>query len=282
MNLQNRYKNLKLILFDLDGTLLSDDGQIGLESKKLIVKLQMLGVHFTFATGRLHSAIIAYASELKLNTPIISLDGCLIKSYPDNNLIYEAYVKEKHVKRAVDFGGRYLINIALCHGDAIYYTESNSLIPQIVDKFGAKYQKVESYDDCLKNTLEVVFAGDNREVIKYVKGKMEFPYTIGLNTSYFKSQSYGGIYYLELRRSGSSKQTGLFRLLKHFKIKIEETAVVGDWYNDISLFQTNALKIALGNAVAEIRMLADVRIEKSNNDDGAALFLEKVLKAKTG
>lgn len=282
MNLHNRYKNLKLILFDLDGTLLSDAGQIGQESKKLIPKLQKTGVHFTFATGRLHSAITLYADELKLNSPLISLDGCLIKSYPDNKLIYEAYVKEKHVKKAINFADKYLINIALCHGDAIYYTENNSVIPQIVDKFGAKFEEVDSYDDYTKKTLEVVFAGDNREVIKYIKGKMEFPYSVGLNTSYFKSQSYGGIYYLEIRKTGSSKQTGLFRLLKYYKLKIEEAAVVGDWYNDVSLFQTNALKIALDNAVPEIKKLADVRIEKTNNDDGSAMFLENVLRAKTG
>jgi len=128
MELTDKYKNLELILFDLDGTLLSNDGKIGEESKKIIPKLQEKGVHFTFATGRLHSAITNYADELKINSPLISLDGCLIKSHPDNKIFYEAYVKDKHVKKAISFAEKYLINIALCHADAIYFTENNSII----------------------------------------------------------------------------------------------------------------------------------------------------------
>jgi Cof subfamily protein (haloacid dehalogenase superfamily) len=282
MDISKRYKDLKLILFDLDGTLLADDSSIGAETKKLIPRLQQKGVNFTFATGRLHSAITCYAEELKLNSPLISLDGCLIKKYPSNELLYEAYIKEKHVKKALQYAEKYLINIALCHDEAIYYTENNSVIPQILDKFGARYQEVPTYNGYLDKTLEVVFAGDNKDVIKYVRSRMEFPYSAGLNTSYFKSQSFGGIYYLEIRRKGSSKRTGLFRLLKYFKIRIEQTAVVGDWYNDVSLFETGALKIALSNAVAEIKRMADVVVDKSNNEDGAAVFLENVLRAKAG
>lgn len=281
MDIKKRYQKLKLILFDLDGTLLSDNGKIGEETKKLVAKLQQKGVHFSFATGRLHSAITAYANELNIKNPLISLDGCLIKSHPDNELFFESYIKEKQIKKAISFAERYLINIALCHDEAIYYTEHNSVIPQIMDKFGACYVEVDSYSPHLKNTLEVVFAGDNKDVMKYVRDRLTFPYTWGVNTSYFKSQSYDGVYYLEMRRSGSSKKTGLFRLLKYFKISIQETAVVGDWYNDVVLFQTEALKVSLDNAVPEIKRMSDIIIEKSNNQDGAAVFLENVLRAKS-
>lgn len=281
MEIKRKYKKLKLILFDLDGTLLSDEGKIGSETKKLIPKLQEKGINFSFASGRLHSAITAYAGELNIRSPLISLDGCLIKSYPENKLFFESYVKEKHVLKAISYAEKYLVNIALCHDEAIYYTENNSVIPQIMDKFGAHYEEVSSYSDYCTRTLEVVFAGDNKDVIKYIKSRLEFPYSMGVNTSYFKSQRYGGIYYLEMRRSGSSKKTGLFRLLKHFKNSIHETAVVGDWYNDVALFQTEALKIALSNAVPEIKRMADVVLDKTNNEDGTAEFLENVLKAKT-
>ena len=66
------------------------------------------------------------------------------------------------------------------------------------------------------------------------------------------------------------------------KIKPEEAAVVGDWYNDISLFKTNAYKVALANAVPEIKRMSNLITEKSNNEDGTAEFLEKLLKSKIG
>jgi Cof subfamily protein (haloacid dehalogenase superfamily) len=282
MVLENRLKRIKLIVFDLDGTLLNRSGEIGERSKQLIKELEKTGVHFSFATGRLHSAITSYAQELELKSPLISLDGCLIKSYPENTKLFESTLRKKHVEKAIEYAERYLINIALCHGDAIYFTEYNSIIPRITDKFGARYEEVHSYEDCMDNTLEILCAGENSNLIKYVQQRMDFPYMFGITSASFRSQKHEGIYFLEIRRKGSSKKTGVLRLLKHFKLNIHEAAVCGDWYNDISLFQTDALKVAVANAVHEIKELADIVLEKNNEEDGIAEFLEKVLKAKAG
>jgi HAD-superfamily hydrolase, subfamily IIB len=282
MELENILKNIKLIVFDLDGTLLNSAGNIGERSKQMIKELKEWDVHFSFATGRLHSAITSFAEELDLKSPLISLDGCLIKSFPDNKLIFESNLKKKHVLKAIEFAENFLINIALCHGDAIYYTEYNSIIPRITDKFGARYEEVHSYNDCVDNTLEILFAGENNDLIKYVQRRMDFPYMFGLNSASFRSQRHEGIFFLEIRRKGSSKRTGVNRLLKYFKLNIHEAAVCGDWYNDISLFQTKALKVAVANAVSEIKGYSDIILDKSNNEDGIGDFLEMVLKAKKG
>jgi hypothetical protein len=282
MDIEEKLKKLKLIVFDLDGTLLSDDGNVGDKTKLLIKELKKLDVRFSFASGRLHSAITALADELKIKAPLISLDGSLIRSFPDDKVLYEYSLKRKHVLKAIFFAEKCLVNIALCHGNAIYYTENNSIIPRIMDKFGARYEEIYDYDGYIDNTLEVVFAGDNKEAIKYIQGRMDIPYMFGVNTSYFKSQRNVGIYYLEVRRKGANKKTGVYHLLKYFKLKIDQTAVMGDWYNDIALFQTSALKVALANAVPEIKKYADIELSKTNNEDGAGEFLEMVLKAKVG
>ena len=280
MEFEDKLKRIKLIVFDLDGTLLNSSGAIGERSKQLVKELEGLDVHFSFASGRLHSAITSFAEELNLKSPLVSLDGCLIKSFPDNKLIFESNLKRHHVIMAIDFAEKFLINIALCHGDAIYYTENNSVIPQITDKFGARYQEVQSYNGCIDNTLEILFAGENNNLIKYVQGRMDFPYMFGLNNASYRSQRHEGIFFLEVRRKGSSKKTGVLRLLKYFRLNINETAVCGDWYNDLSLFQTKALKIAVANAVSEIKGCADIILEKNNNEGGIADFLEMVLNAK--
>jgi Cof subfamily protein (haloacid dehalogenase superfamily) len=273
-------RDIELIVFDIDGTLLSDDGRIGDETPRLISQLKEKGVKFSMATGRLPSAVTAFAEELEIDVPLISLDGCLIKSYPGSQVIFESFVKSKHVKRTLEFSAKYLINICLCHDDAIYYTDNNSLIPQITEKFGAKFQMVDSYDDYVDRTLEVLMAADNKEALKYVFDKMSFPYCTGLNKSFFRSHTYENIYYLEIRRKGSSKGKGLQRLMKYLNIRPERTAVIGDWYNDLSLFQAKTTNVAVANAVAELKRKADIVTEKSNNEDAVAEFLEKVLKSK--
>ncbi len=278
----SKLKNLKLIVTDLDGTLLNDYNEITTNSIDLITKLRAKGVNFSFASGRLHSAITEHAETLKLNAPLISLDGALIKNYPTGEVLFHSYIKEKHVLKAISLAEKYLLKIALCHDEAIYYTEHDALIPKLLDKFGAEYKEVYDFKGLTNKVLEIVITGDMRESLKYVNAKLSFPYSWGINVSQYKSQRVPGQYYLEVRRQGCSKGDGLLRLAKTLKVKISEVAVIGDWYNDRSLFDTGAFKVAVKNAVPELIRLADFVTTKTNNEDGVAEFLELVLKAKNG
>ena len=275
-----RLKEIELVLFDVDGTLVNDNGEIGEQTKQLIMEIKKLGVLFSFASGRLHSALVPLAEELKIHLPLISLDGSSIKSISSQDYIYRSFLKDNQVKKAIEFSERYLVNIALCHAEAIYFTEESSVIPKLMDKFGAVYEVVDSYDYYTNTTLEIVFAGDNRRIVEFIRDKLSFPFTLGTSVSFFRSQSHEGIYYLEVRRSGSSKGKAMHRLIKHLNVKEVRTAVLGDWYNDLSMFESKGIKIALQNAIPEIKKAADYIIKKTNNEEGAAEFLEALLKAK--
>jgi Cof subfamily protein (haloacid dehalogenase superfamily) len=277
---RERLRKIKIIAADLDGTLLSNKGEISDRAKFLIKELKKKGVLFTFASGRLHSALITYADQIDLKIPMISLDGCLIKNNGDKNAYYDSVVPQRYVKKALKYSEQFLLNIALCHADSIYYTERNSIIPQLMEKFGAKYEEVPEYNGLTNNTLEITIASDYKDNIKYVRDKMCFPYTYGLSISYFKSHSYEGIYYLEIRKKGTNKGKALKILLNSMGIRQSETAVIGDWYNDISMFLPKVLKVTLSNSLPELKRMADVEIQKDNNNDGAADFLEMVLKTK--
>ena len=274
-----KLKNLKLIVSDLDGTLLDGSNQIGKESQKLIKSLLAKGMRFTFATGRLHSAAIEHANLLGLKTPIITLDGSMIKTL-DNNIIFDSYVSKKHVAKGIKLADFNLVNIALCHADAIYYTEHSPLVPEVIDKFGANFVEVESLDNYISETLEIVFASDYKDSVKLIEKNMTFPFAFGLNTSFYKSRRRGDSYFFEVRKHGSNKGTALARLTKYLKINLENVAVIGDWHNDEPMFETKALKIAVDNAVYAIKSKADYVTENDNQNEGVAEFLEQVLKAK--
>jgi Cof subfamily protein (haloacid dehalogenase superfamily) len=280
MSDKERLKNIKIVVSDLDGTLLKNDGSVGVETKKLIRELHNYDVLFSFATGRLHSAVTDIAKELEMKNPIISLDGSLIVDYPSGEIIFESFLKKKYVEKAVKFAENYLLNIALCHSDAIYFTEFNTVIPNLLNKFGAKYKEVSSYDNLMDKTLEIVFVGDNKESIEFVRDKFTFPYALGCDASYYRSQSKRGLYYLDIRKTGSSKGKGLKRLLKYLHIKPHHSVVMGDWYNDISMFESDAIKVAVANSIPELIRNADHVTERSNNNEGPAEFLEMILRAK--
>lgn len=276
----NKLKKIKHIVTDIDGTLLNDYGELGLENKKLILELMKEDVLISLATGRLHSATNDLAKELSLNGYVISLDGAVIKEFKNDKTIFESFLKARHVKKAISISNDLLVNIVLCHSNSIYYTEYNSLIPSLLSKYGALYQQVSSYEEYLSGTLEIVCASDMKGSIKKMEERFNFPFSVGCTTSYFRSKKNENIFYLEIRKAGSSKGKALERLFRHIFIKPEQTAVIGDWYNDITMFQTKALKVAVANAIPELRNEADFVTGKDNNEDGVAEFFEMVLKSK--
>lgn len=278
----NLLKKLELIVFDLDGTLLNKYGEIGEKSLEYVAELKKMGVKFSFATGRLHNAITDYADQLNLNSPLISLDGAILKSYPKNEIIYESYIKPSYVKKAIKMAEEALLKVALSHDEAIYYTEGNSLVPQLMEKYEAKFEQIGSYDLYVEKALEIVICGDYKKSIKAIEEKMKFPSAFGLKTSFYKSNDQDGVYFLEIRNKKCSKGDGFLRLAKHLKINVKHSAVMGDWYNDRSLFRTKAFKVAVANAVDEIKLLSDHITKNTNNEDATAEFMQMVIEAKKG
>lgn len=271
---------IKHIVTDIDGTLLNDNGELDVESRKLLQELMKLDVMVSLATGRSHSAVVELAKELSLNGYIVSLDGSLIIKFSDDKILYESYLKKSQVKRAISLSEENLVNIVLCHANAIYYTENNSVIPTLLSKYGASYKMVDTYDDYISGTLELVCSSDMKNSIKQLEEKFNFPYSIGCNTSYFRSKKNENIFYLEIRKAGSSKGKAVARISKHLSFKAEQTIVIGDWYNDITMFQSKYVKVAVANAIPELLKTADFVTEKSNKENGVAEFFEMVLKSK--
>ena len=271
-------KKIKLIVTDLDGAILNSKNEISSSTKSLVKKLNAKGIRLTFASGRPFSAMGNFISELNIELPVISLDGCCI-CYPESGqVIYESFVPAKYVSNALSLADEYLLNVVLCQNKAIYYTDSNSVVKDLMYKFGARYKKISSYDEIKEKTLEIVFASDYKDNLQSVKNKLSFPNTFGLNISFYKSQRNGGIYYLEVRKKSVNKGKALIKLLRNISVDERNTAVIGDWYNDISLFKTRAFKVTLANGIPELKENADLVITKTNDQEGVAEFLEMLLK----
>lgn len=90
------------------------------------------------------------------------------------------------------------------------------------------------------------------------------------------SAAYTGIY-AEVYSKKASKGNALSALQDYLGISREETACIGDGENDLSMFEAAGVKIAMGNAVAELKEKAD-QVTGTNDRDGAAAAIEKLLK----
>lgn len=270
--LKKRLKDIKLVVTDVDGTLTNYDNELGETTKIKAKELKQKGVLLSFATQRIHSSVTKYAKELEIDIPLMSINGALIQDI-NGFILSKSIINPKKVKKALNLAEKYFVRIAVCYNDEILYTENNSVLKDFMFRLGTNYRLVDSYDDYLDDVLEIIMLGNEKNVIKYIQSKMNFPYRLFLNAKYYRSSSKSGVYHLEIRKSGISKRTGMVKLAKYLNLKKHQIAVIGDWYNDRDLFDFGGLNIALQNAVPELKNKADYITRNNNDEDGVGEFL---------
>lgn len=273
-DLKKRFSQIKLIVSDIDGTLVNGSNELSTQSIELVRKLREKNIHFSLASQRVHSSIVPIAKELGIEIPFISLNGTLISDVKGTTVLNKSVIDRKYVDKALKLAEKYYIKIALCYNDRIVYTEDNSVIKDFLTRLGTTYTLVRSYEDYTDQVLEIIMSGNDRKNMKYVQKKMLPPFGMFIKVKYYRSQSFQGVYNIEILRKGISKRTGLQMLTKYLKIKKSEVMVFGDWYNDRDLFQFGGTNIALENAVDELKDMADYITDKSNEEDGVGHFLK--------
>ena len=85
----------------------------------------------------------------------------------------------------------------------------------------------------------------------------------------------------QIMPTGSSKATALHYLMDSWGITLRHVAAFGDDVNDVEMVQEAGLGVAMDNAVAEVKAVAD-RITASNDQDGVALVVEELLRNSIG
>ena len=273
--LKQRFRDIKLIVSDIDGTLLDNNGEIGSVTQQMINTLTGRGIKFSFATQRVLPSIVPFAKKLNITTPLVCMNGALV-SDADGNTIYKAPINPSKVRLAVELANKYYVRIALCRINEIVYTDENSVIRDFLARRGANYQLVKSYEDYYDDVLEIIVSGDNKNLVKKIQGKLNFPLKLHVNAKYYRSRSQMHVAHLEVTRSHVNKKHGLKILADHLGVKKNEVMVMGDWYNDRKLFDFGGINIALQNAVPELKHKANYITSLSNNEDGVGEFLRLV------
>jgi hypothetical protein len=85
-----------------------------------------------------------------------------------------------------------------------------------------------------------------------------------------------GLFWVSVVSAQATKLHALFRLAKLLGVQTKQIIGVGDSYNDFPLLEASGLKIAMGNAVPELKAIADF-IAPSVEEDGVATVIEKFI-----
>lgn len=262
----------KLIVTDMDGTLLGSNHEVTEENKKALKEALDKGIHVTVATGRMYSSAKSHISFLNSKVPIIACNGALIKDSITNEIIYSNHIDKEKSLKILDILEKYKVYYQ-------YYSE-DLLMCKKIDKDNKNLDKVKKL---ISNGVDLVFVPNltefiiSKDILKVVviededlsildEIRKELSKIEGLEItkSWFNN--------IEIMATGSDKGSAVKTLAKYLDIDRESIIAFGDNYNDISMLEFAGIGVAMGNADEFVKSKADY-ITSINNEDGVAKAL---------
>ncbi|MCG0275132.1 MAG: Cof-type HAD-IIB family hydrolase [Thermosediminibacteraceae bacterium] len=256
----------KLVVSDLDGTLLDDRKNVSFANLEAIKKLRDSGIMFTIATGRGERAASGFLKLLEIDIPAILFNGGEIFD-PFRGPIDVKYLEKEVLHLVLDCFKDSEIGIVTYWHDKIFISDFKPAHEIYLEREKVKYEVVKNLKD-IDEVNKVLLVGD---VSYSVKKMMELEAKTGLSINYVKSERF----YLEVLPEGVSKGRGLERLCNILGIDRQSVVAIGDNMNDLSMIKFAGLGVAVRNAEEEVKKAARL-IVPTNNEDGVAYLLEKI------
>lgn len=268
----------KLVVTDMDGTLLNSQGQVSEENKEVLKKLQEKGVHIAVATGRIYASAKIFAKYLEVKTPIIACNGAIVRKIDDNEILYESPMKKEDCLKVLD----------ICRKHNVYYHfyTDDTFFTEKLEKSALKYSEwnktlnekdrinlevIEEPYQVIKDSNEKIFKflilDDDIDLLRKIREELsQVPGIVCCKSRYDN---------LEIMNSGVEKGKAVKSLADSLGVKQEEVICIGDNENDISMLKYAGLGIAMGNAEEIVKSTADY-ITEINDNSGVAKALEKL------
>ncbi|WP_419883412.1 Cof-type HAD-IIB family hydrolase [Peribacillus sp. B-H-3] len=265
-----------LIALDLDGTLLTDNKSISPRSKKVLSQLKDRGHEVMISTGRPFRSCEVYYQELGLTTPIVNFNGAFVHHPLDKSFgTYHSPLDIDVAKQIVD----------AC--DSFHY---HNIVAEVRDDVYFHYHD-EKLIDIMRMGNPVITTGDLRSFLnvpptsmlihtdaQYVAEIRE--HLSDVHAEVIDHRRWADPFHvIEIVKSGLNKAVGLERVAKYFDIPRERIIAFGDEDNDFEMIKYAGTGVAMGNALAELKEMAD-EITLSNEEDGIAVFLEEKFNLK--
>ncbi|MDM5239233.1 HAD family hydrolase [Bacillus cereus] len=247
----------KVIISDLDGTLLRSDKTISEKSINILKECKNKGDELIFATARPPRSINQYIPSVLKNEIVICYNGALVLK--GNDVLYEMEISKNIILEIIEIGKKYnLHQICLEINDKLYsnfdVTDYFGNVPcEVMDVSELNFEKASKIIVCTKGSI-------NKEFTKELP--IECSAVITDNGTL-----------CQIMHAEVSKWNSIQRVLQHLNRDAAEVIAFGDDYNDMEMIEKCGIGVAMSNAVEELKSVAKF-IAKSNDEDGVATFLE--------
>lgn len=265
----------KLIAMDLDGTLNNDEKHITEKTKAVLMAAQKQGIRLALASARPSPGLFKERDILRLQDfggILMSYNGGRIVDAATGETLFETAMDLQQTKKVLRFLETLPVTPILDDGKQFYVTDKTGYkVDYECRNNRMACREVENLADFLgfapiKILMSVLPEGlpaIQRKIADFLPEELTVVQTAP--------------FYLEVIPRRINKGQGIRDICTAIGISTKEVIAFGDAANDIPMLQTAGIGVAMGNAAKEVKLEADI-VTLSNNEDGIAAALEKLLK----
>ena len=261
---------IRLIISDIDGTILDNQHQVDPELKDIIPLLNREQIPFVLASARSPLGMEPIARELGLgDNPLACYNGALvIKGDPqDYETIIEHPLDKKEIRTFLELVKTKFPSVS------INLYSGKDWIADRLDKWVQIEAAITGEQPVIQNILLPVLDAlipihkllliDEAPVIQKLHDYLQ---TLDFSkTAFYLSKDN----YMEVTAKHVSKEQALYELAQHYQVPLEEVMTVGDNFNDLPMLRLAGLGVAMDNAPEAVKNEAKA-VTKSNNEHGVA------------
>ena len=265
-----RREPVRLLLADVDGTLVTKDKVLTQRSIEAVRELRDAGILFALTSGRPPRGMQMLIEPLSLSTPISAFNGGLVTE-PDMTVLEQKVIPDELVPAIIAMLESAGLDVWIYSGAEWLVRDLQA--PHIArESFTVQFDPtlVESFDGHTEDVAKLVGVSDDHDLVASVASAAHDQF--GDHVSAARSQPY----YLDVTHPGANKGGVVKFLSARYDVPEEQIATIGDMANDVLMFARSGLSIAMGQSDREVQRAAR-RVTGSNEEDGFANAVERFI-----
>lgn len=270
--------DIKIIVLDLDGTLLTSDKRISPRNYAALERAAEKGIHIVPSTGRFYDGMPAVVRELPFVRYAITVNGAEIYDAREDRMLHRAEMTPEQADEVFEVLDTLPV-VYDCYQDGWgwmekrLYDKAEDFIddPRVLAMVKDLRTPVEDFRGLIRSRnkgiqkIQMFFRDMDQRAKALPFLRQRFP---GLNVTSSITNN------LELNSLDAHKGAALLELCRILGVEPSRTMAFGDGLNDITMLQTAALGVAMENAYPEVKAAAD-HITDTNDHDGVAKAIEQ-------
>ena len=254
---------IRLLLSDVDGTLVTMDKTLTERSIAAVHALHDAGIHFAVTSGRPPRGMSMLVEPLALRTPLAAFNGGLVVG-PEMQVVEQLCIRDDLVSPAIELLEEHRLSVWVYQGaDWLVRDREGPHVARESHTVQFSPTVVDSFEGETAGVAKIVGVSDDYGAV--AAATQAAHEELGDHVSASRSQPY----YLDVTHPQANKGGVVKLLSERYSIPTDEIATIGDMPNDVLMFAHSGLSIAMGNADREVQRAAR-RVTTTNDEDGFA------------